>query len=87
MAGLGGERAYRGRLGNDWNPGESRHSIASLRIAGRFERQDVLAGRALAMPRPCVHQLAPPRQRIRSPIGLLGLVADYSVVYSKIITG
>ncbi len=31
-----------------------------------FERQDVLAGRALAMPRPCVHQFAPPRGRAKS---------------------
>ena len=31
---------------------------------------------ALAMPRPSVHKLAPPRQRVRSPVSLLGLVAD-----------
>jgi hypothetical protein len=29
------------------------------------------------MPRPSVHWLAPPRQRVGSPIGLLGLVADH----------
>src|ERR1700722_4231791 len=40
------------------------------------ECQDILAGRALAMPRPSVHKLASPRQRVRSPVGLFGLVAD-----------
>jgi hypothetical protein len=29
--GLGGERAYRGRLGNDWSPRHSRHFIVSSR--------------------------------------------------------
>ena len=28
------------------------------------------------MPRPCVHKLPPSLQRIRSPVGLFGLVAD-----------
>ena len=41
-----------------------------------LERQNVLPGRALAMPRPSVHKLAPPRQCVRSAVGLLGLVAD-----------
>jgi len=41
-----------------------------------LERQDVLAGRAFAMALPGVHKLAPPRERVGSPVGLLGLVAD-----------
>ena len=46
-----------------------------LNLCRPLERQDVLA-RAFAMPRPCVHKFAPPRQRVRSPVGLFGLVAD-----------
>ena len=40
------------------------------------ESQDVLAHAALAMPRLSVHKLAPPRQCVRSTVGLFGLVAD-----------
>ena len=49
---------------------ESKASVRPL------ERHHVVAGPALAMPRPCVHKLTPPRQRVGSPIGLFGFVAD-----------
>ncbi len=41
-----------------------------------LERHDVPPGLALAMPRPYIHQLAPSRERVRSAVGLFGLVAD-----------
>jgi hypothetical protein len=41
-----------------------------------LERNHVLASCALAMPRPSVHQFAPPRERIAAPVGLFGLVAN-----------
>src|SRR5579859_4339520 len=50
--------------------------FASIWSRRTLERHNVRPRLALAMARPCVHQLAPPRQRVRSPIGLLGLVAD-----------
>src|SRR5271166_549705 len=41
-----------------------------------LEREDVLASCALAMPRPSVHKLPPPRQRVRPTVSLFGFVSD-----------
>ena len=58
----------------------SKHVREKGKIRGQSrwppERHHVVARVALAMARPRVHNLAPPRQRIRSPVGLFGLVAD-----------
>ena len=46
-------------------------------LSGRpLEREHVVARPALAVVRPGVHELAPPRQRVASAVGLFGLVAD-----------
>jgi hypothetical protein len=49
----------------------SRRATITKRYACRL---NVTTGRpALAMPRPCVHKLAPPRQRVRSTVGFSAL--------------
>ena len=47
------------------------------RASGRpLERQHILATAAIAMPRPSIRKLSPPRQRVRSPVSLFSLVAN-----------
>jgi hypothetical protein len=51
--------------------------VLDLNTLGRpLERYNAFIRRPLAMARPSVQKLAPPLQRVGSPIGLLGLVAD-----------
>jgi hypothetical protein len=58
-----------------------------LRTPGGLNAKAFAPAAPSQMPRPCVHQFTPPHERVRSAVGLFGLVADYSVVYSKINTG